>query len=133
MADARPGRPVLATALGAGGPRRLVPIDGIGLAFDVDGSPPPGLLVAAWNSTGYTERWTTGPDVLGDAYRDLAPCREVACFGRVRARDLSSFTRRAATCRLFDAFRELAPDRPVVCSRGPYPDVEWVPPVRVGA
>ncbi len=76
------------TALGTGRPAQLVPIEGLGLTFEVDGSRHRlDYSWKTWNSIGHTERLVSGADLLGEAFRELAPstCR---LFTRERA-DLS--------------------------------------------
>jgi hypothetical protein len=61
-------------ALGEGTPAEQVTVDGIG--FDLHGDGPTQRLDfrwEGWNNTGYQERRKSGLDVLGGAYRDLAP------------------------------------------------------------
>ena len=62
------------TALGTGRPAQLVPIEGLGLTFEVDGSRHRlDYSWKTWNSIGHTERLVSGVDLLGDAFRELAP------------------------------------------------------------
>jgi hypothetical protein len=62
------------TALGAGEPARMVPIDGLGLTFEVDGSRHRlDYSWPTWNSIGHSERLVAGADLLGAAFRELAP------------------------------------------------------------
>jgi hypothetical protein len=62
------------TALGPGRPAQLVPISGLGLTFEVDGSTNRlDYSWPTWNTIGHTERLVAGADVLAEAFRDLAP------------------------------------------------------------
>ena len=62
------------TALGTGRPAQLVPIEGLGLTFEVDESRHRlDYSWKTWNSIGHTERLVSGADLLGEAFRDLAP------------------------------------------------------------
>ena len=124
------------TALGPGRPARLVPIDGLGLTFETDGSRERlDFSWPAWNSIGHTERLDAGADVLAEAFRDLAPCRPVAVHAHgvdlslvhacatstvavhALALEPSLFTRSASSRRSFTRS---------------YPGVRWERPVRVG-
>src|SRR3954452_16603920 len=61
-------------ALGAGGPPARVPIDGLGLRFEVDGSTNAlAYTWPRWNTVPHTERLKAGSAVVGRAFRDLAP------------------------------------------------------------
>jgi hypothetical protein len=62
------------TALGPGRPARMVPIKGLGLTFEVDGSRHRlDYSWEPWNSIGHTERLVAGTDLLAEAFRELAP------------------------------------------------------------
>ena len=62
------------TALGPGRPALLVPIEGLGLTFETDRSRERlDYSWKPWNSIGYTERLVAGADLLGEAFRELAP------------------------------------------------------------
>ena len=61
-------------ALGTGRPAARIPIDGLGLTFEVDGATERmDYTWPTWNHVGYSERLKAGSDVLGDAFRALSP------------------------------------------------------------
>jgi hypothetical protein len=62
------------TALGPGTPARMVPVEGLGLTLQVDGSTNRlDFSWPRWNSLDHTERLVAGHEVLARAFRDLAP------------------------------------------------------------
>ena len=61
------------TALGTGRPGPLVPSRASGSTCGWTGLDAPGLLWPRWNSIGHTERLVAGAELLGEAFRELAP------------------------------------------------------------